>query len=1011
MKRLASYLGWIAICLSGLLATGPVAADERPLPIQDIERTEAVDFESEILTVFKANCLACHNRTKAKAGLVLETPATIREGGDSGPAVVPGQPEQSLLFQAAAHLDQDYVMPPEGNQSNAKNLTPEELGLLRLWIAEGAQGEVAGRVSLNWLPLNRRVQPTYAVAMTPSGRYAAWGFGNQSAVYDVLRGNPAGRLIDPDLPEAQAHRDTVNAIAFHPHGNLIATGGFREVKLWEADYAIESRALKLAEDDRINTVELSGDRLRLGVGYQSGRIQVRELSTGNVLVDRLLNRGPIDQLRFTERGDAVAVRFDDGTLQVGTISDTGWVTGRTPTVEGFFAATWRFGRLMVFFEDSRVECWGRKARDLWEKVEFQENTIWTMPLDVSYLLDYSIIADEQGTKRLYPRESDTPPDTLSSELLDLIKPAAKEDFKDSLFMPWNTRLGGNDRVATISSTRKHVVTNARGLNIDLSGARKAWRAIRELERISDLKSEASILAEEQLEALTSRQKKAEERQDKAVKELTAKQTAVEEAQKKFEAAQKAQTAAKDEVAQLENRYQEAERKLADTKAAAKRSAEMIRTWFEEANRSETGQIQALIERAEQALEQLIEAATASGRQELQLQTLAKETEQQKNEATEKVKAAAKSVLEENGKLESAQRELSLAENERDLAQQALEKSNTLRTDGERRLAEARRESSELYDEIQAMDPKYPTVPLLSCDYSPDGNRIMALENTGIINLWWSDTAEELESIQLDSGDWLTANFLTEDTILAIARDGQLRIVSVTPTWQLRRVLGSEGEFADRVLAVDFSLDGRLLAAGGGEPSRSGEVKVWELERMELIKDLPEIHSDVVFGLKFSPDAQFLASGGADRFARVVDLESETIVHSFEGHTHHVMDVSWQGNGRNLASAGGNGVVKIWDVTNGQRKRNIEGFKKEVTGVGFLGKTEELIASSGDARLAVYRSDGKQVLEMENADEFFFVESVSGNGKYVAAGGLEGKLRIWTVETGKPLTTVSAAAIY
>lgn len=100
------------------------------ISITPLKRAEPVDFEREILPIFKANCLACHNQTKAKASLIFETPATVLQGGDSGPSVVPGKPEESLLLLAAVHLDEDYVMPPVGNKSNAKNLTPEQLGLV-----------------------------------------------------------------------------------------------------------------------------------------------------------------------------------------------------------------------------------------------------------------------------------------------------------------------------------------------------------------------------------------------------------------------------------------------------------------------------------------------------------------------------------------------------------------------------------------------------------------------------------------------------------------------------------------------------------------------------------------------------------------------------------------------------------------------------------------------------------------------------------------------------------------
>ena len=113
-----------------------------PLPVADIKHDGPVDFQKDILPILRRNCLACHNATDAESDLVLETPAAILQGGGNGASAVAGNGAESLMFQLASHAD-DPVMPPEDNDVGAKNLTPEQLGLLKLWIDQGAKGEVA----------------------------------------------------------------------------------------------------------------------------------------------------------------------------------------------------------------------------------------------------------------------------------------------------------------------------------------------------------------------------------------------------------------------------------------------------------------------------------------------------------------------------------------------------------------------------------------------------------------------------------------------------------------------------------------------------------------------------------------------------------------------------------------------------------------------------------------------------------------------------------------------------
>src|SRR5215217_5969515 len=108
--------------------THAAGAKAKPIPVAKLDRKTPVDFEKEVLPLLNASCLACHNKTKPKAGLVLETPADIRKGGDTGPAVVAGKPEESLLMKASAHASADVEpMPPPNNKVNAPNLTSAQL--------------------------------------------------------------------------------------------------------------------------------------------------------------------------------------------------------------------------------------------------------------------------------------------------------------------------------------------------------------------------------------------------------------------------------------------------------------------------------------------------------------------------------------------------------------------------------------------------------------------------------------------------------------------------------------------------------------------------------------------------------------------------------------------------------------------------------------------------------------------------------------------------------------------
>lgn len=211
------------------------------------------------------------------------------------------------------------------------------------------------------------------------------------------------------------------------------------------------------------------------------------------------------------------------------------------------------------------------------------------------------------------------------------------------------------------------------------------------------------------------------------------------------------------------------------------------------------------------------------------------------------------------------------------------------------------------------------------------------------------------------------------------------------SWVLERVVGSADDpsgLVGRVTALAFSPDGRLLATGSGDPSRSGELKIWRAENGELVGEVPDAHIDTILGIEFSPDGRYLATASTDRFARVFEVESRQLAKTFEGHTHHVLDVAWKADGKILATCGADGAIKLWDFETGEQKQTISGYEKEITSLSFIADSDRLLISSGDpiVRLGERRLGG--------VSSFVHVSAVSRDGRTVVAGDQAGRLLVW-----------------
>jgi WD40 repeat protein len=220
-------------------------------------------------------------------------------------------------------------------------------------------------------------------------------------------------------------------------------------------------------------------------------------------------------------------------------------------------------------------------------------------------------------------------------------------------------------------------------------------------------------------------------------------------------------------------------------------------------------------------------------------------------------------------------------------------------------------------------------------------------------------------------------------------------------------------FADRVVALAFSTNGKFLATGGGAPSQDGEIRIFDMPSGKLLQDIKGGHSDQVFGVCFSPESRMLATCSADKFVKVFDVASGKFLKSFEGHTHHVLDVGWKADGKLLASAGADNVIKVWDYEKGEQVRTFGNHAKQITRLLFKGKTSEILTCSGDQTVRFWNVDnGSGGLAFGGNKDFVYAVGVSPDGKVVAAGGEEGVVRLYNGANGqliKELLPPGAAA--
>ncbi len=748
-----------------------IAAAIAIVPLAPFTSAAELDFYRDVYPFLKANCVGCHNKTTTKAGLNMETPELMMKGGESGPALVPGKGEESLVVAASKHL-KDMEMPPPDNKSGARNLTAAEIATLKLWIDQGAKASAQQEHTVVWRPLAPGVDPIYSVAMTKDGRFAVCGRANQLFIYDLATRQLVGQVGDPAEKGGAAHRALVQSLDFSPDGTRLASGSYREVKIWRLENAAPAGSAKT-------------------VAQPASEDLLKKLATASKLV----------------------------------------FTGSAMSADGKQVATG--------CADGSVRVW--EVASLKQLAELRGNVATTKQ---AAALDWTVAA--QTLEQAFQKAVITRIEAQNKALDELLKKA-------------------NDAIAAM--------------------------------------------------------KKALPEKQKAVPPATDAKTAAQKAVTEAEAKVAKAPEGKPDAA-LTKELKDAQDKLI-TAAMTERSA--------------------------------LAAVSAT-------ESNVRDADADVKRITESKDKNAKSIAAANAAIEQAKKAQDKAT--ADLA--ALKQSLTKTT----------------------------TKPV-AVAFSADAQRVAAVFEDNALVAWAVASGTPIEQASASGAATMTLGTAPDGSFVA-SKSFNIS-TGAAPRWVLERTLGGAKEpklFADRVNAVRFSPDGKTLATGGGELSRSGDVILFDVASGKPTQTWKDKHADSVLSLDFSPDGKLLASGAADKIVRVTDVASGKQTNIFEGHTHHVTGLAFRADGRVLASAGAEGVVNTWDMVIGERKKKIEGWTKEVTSLEFIGATAQIVTSAGDNRVRIVTDEGAEVRAISQLPDYVQAAASTPSGSTIIGGGEDSRLRVW-----------------
>jgi WD40 repeat protein/serine/threonine protein kinase len=294
-------------------------------------------------------------------------------------------------------------------------------------------------------------------------------------------------------------------------------------------------------------------------------------------------------------------------------------------------------------------------------------------------------------------------------------------------------------------------------------------------------------------------------------------------------------------------------------------------------------------------------------------------------------------------------------------------------------------------------------------FSPDG-RVIATGSGGYffqgkggsnVELWDRETGQRRPTLQR------TANVIWG---LAFSPDGaKLALGGTNPQVEVRDVRTGAVCWSNhepnlpQAMSIAFSPDGRTLAAGFGKYSQQEafQVKIYHAETGREAVAFPGPNGGVNH-LAFHPDGRRLAVAGS-QVVEVWDVGAPKRVHELPGHTKWIYGVAYSPDGKWLATGGWDRTIKLRDATSGEEKLTIFAHNGFVLDLAFSPDSRALVSTSEDRSVRLWEvPSGRLIGVLHGHADFVQAVAFAPDGRELASGGLEGTLKVWNRRSSFPV---------
>ena len=297
-------------------------------------------------------------------------------------------------------------------------------------------------------------------------------------------------------------------------------------------------------------------------------------------------------------------------------------------------------------------------------------------------------------------------------------------------------------------------------------------------------------------------------------------------------------------------------------------------------------------------------------------------------------------------------------------------------------------------------------PVLSVDWSADGQWIASGSADGVVKLWGArdDFASHVVA-QYDNTHAFSVCFSPDSANVLAAFDNWLGLWDVTMN---RRIWVRQAP-TQVVGHAAFSPDGENIVWGTREFHQADAMELWDANTGELRQRIPG-HRGSATAASFSPNGKRIVSGGSDNTLRLWNPDNGELLGTFRGHTGTVNCVAFTyPHGNRILSAGEDGI-RVWDGEPRPDVIKLDDHKAPVKAIAFSSDGRQLVSASVDSTVRMWDTDTASQIKSWRHEGFVLDVDFSADGRHLASVSYRDKsenergikrVKLWSLDSSWP----------